>query len=127
MPEIEVSYDKKEQKDRILEYIIRGETLYAVFACKGKDVEFVGITDQRVIFYERSLVPRRRVMVSIPYDHVLGIAAVDEGAFLQSGELVLLTHSGNFAFEFMRPDRVHWTYHFIINQILNQPEPQMKV
>ena len=113
MPEVEVSYDKKEQKDRILEYIIRGETLYAVFSCKGKDVEFVGITDQRVIFYERSLVPRKRVMISIPYDHVLAVAAVDEGAFLQSAELLLLTPSGNFAFEFVQADRAHWMYQFI--------------
>ena len=43
-------YDSSKQLERIQQYVIDGETLVAVYDCKGGGTGFVGITDQRVIF-----------------------------------------------------------------------------
>ena len=48
----DVRYDNKGQLDRTTAYLIPRETLHAVFDCKGGGTGFVGITDQRIIFYD---------------------------------------------------------------------------
>lgn len=47
-------YDNKSQYERIRAYIIPGENLFAVYDCKGDGTGFVGITDQRIIFYDQA-------------------------------------------------------------------------
>jgi hypothetical protein len=55
-------FDNKGQHDRIVAYLIKGENLFAVYDCKGSGTGFVGITDQRVIFYD----PTTRLSESHP-------------------------------------------------------------
>ena len=64
-------------------------------------------------------------MISIPYNRVIGISSSDEGTFLKTSEIVLITAAGNFSFEFRGADKAHRTYRYIMNQIMNQPSPQM--
>ncbi len=45
-------YDNEMQYRRVGAYLLPGETLYAVYDCKGIGTGFVGITDLRIIFYE---------------------------------------------------------------------------
>ena len=122
-----VSYDNKKQYERINAYIIPGETLYAVFDCKGAGTGFVGITDQRVIFYDQGVLLKKKVMVSIPYHQMIGVASRDEGGVVfKTSEITLITAAGSFSFEFRGADKAHWAYKFIMNQILNQPQPQLR-
>jgi hypothetical protein len=106
-------------------YVIPGETLRAVFDCKGAGTGFVGITDQRVIFYDQATLTKKKSMVSIPYDKVIGVASADEGVIFQTSEIVLITAAGRFSFEFRGADKAHWAYQYIMNQILNQSHPQL--
>ena len=73
MIEQKVVFDNQKQYDRIKEYIITGESLKVVYDCKGGGTGFIGITDQRIIFYDQSFVTKKKSMVSIPYNRIIGI------------------------------------------------------
>jgi hypothetical protein len=118
-------FDKKDQYDRIAAYLIQGEKLPAVFDCKGAGTGFVGITDRRIIFYDQGFVLKKKSMVSIPYNQIIGVVSADEGLIFQTSEIVLITAAGRFSFEFRGADKAHWAYSYIMNQILSQAHPQM--
>jgi hypothetical protein len=65
-------------------------------------------------------------MVSIPYNQVIGVASADEGVIFKTSEITLITAAGRFSFEFRGSDKAHWTYRFILNQILNRTSPQAR-
>jgi hypothetical protein len=116
-------YDDEAQYRRIVAYLMPGETLYAVYDCKGIGTGFVGITDRRVVFYDQGMLAKKRAMISIPYQHIAAVAVADEGMIFQSGEIILLTAFGRFAFEFRGPDKADWVYRFILGQILAPTYP----
>ncbi len=119
------AFDIKSQLERIIPYIIPGETLRAVYDCKGAGTGFVGITDQRLIFYDQGVLVKKKTMVSIPYHQVIGVATADEGILFKSGEIILITAAGKFSFEFRGPDKANWSYRYIMHQILTQAHPQL--
>ncbi len=118
-------FDNKGQLERIKAYLIPGENLYAVFDCKGGGTGFVGITDQRVIFYDQGFLIKKKSMVSIPYNQVVGVLSVDEGIVFQTSEIALITGAGKFSFEFRGGDKAHKAYAYIMSQILTQAHPQL--
>ena len=126
MPDVKPTYDNKAQYDRIAAYVIPGETLYAVFDCKGAGTGFVGVTDQRVIFYDQSMFLKHKAMVSIPYNQIIGVASADEGTIFKTSQITLITAAGKFSFEFRGSDKAHWTYRFILDQMLNRTRPQAR-
>ena len=121
----DIIFDNQKQLDRIKAYVIENETLLAVYDCKGAGSGFVGVTDKRVIFYDQSFLRKKKSMISIPYHRVVGIASSDEGTFLKTSEITLLTAAGPFSFEFRGAEKAHWVYRYIMNQILNQASPQL--
>ena len=125
MSEMNLEFDNKKQMERIQEYLIDGETLRRVYDLKGGGTGFVGITDQRVIFYDQAFLAKKKSMVSIPYNQVIGVASADQGTFMKTSEIVLITAAGRFSFEFNGAAKAHWAYRYIMNQILNQTTPQM--
>jgi hypothetical protein len=122
----EIRYDHKAQLNRIEAYLIPNETLHAVFDCKGGGTGFVGITDQRIIFYDQVFLAPMKAMISIPYHRIIAVASEDEGVIFKTSTITLITSAGNYTFEFWGADKAHWAYSFIMNQILNQAEPQQK-
>jgi len=121
----ETYYDNKSQYERIKAYLIPGEDLYAVFDCKGGGTGFAGITDRRVIFYDQGVFLKKKSMISIPYNQVVGIASVDEGVIFQTSEITLITGAGRFSFEFRGGDKAHKAYAYIMNQLLSSAAPQL--
>jgi len=122
---MEPIFDNKSQLDRIKAYLIPGENLFAVFDCKGGGSGFVGITDRRVIFYDQGILFKKKSMVSIPYNQVVGVASGDEGVIFQTSEIILITGAGKFSFEFRGGDKAHKAYAYIMGQILGQAHPQL--
>lgn len=121
-----LQYDFEDQYRRIQNYILPNETLQVVFDCKGGGTGFVGITDQRVIFYDQGRLTKKKAMVSIPYNRIIAVSSADEGGLIfKSGELNLITAAGNFTFEFKGTDKAPWCYNYIMSQILNQASPQL--
>lgn len=123
--EVKVAFDNASQLERIRAYLIRGEILYAVYDCKGAGTGFVGITDRRVIFYDQGIVFKKKSMISIPFNQVIGVASADEGVVFKSSEITLITAAGNFSFTFNGAEKAHWVYNHILNQILTQAAPQL--
>ena len=118
-------FDKQDQFDRIHAYCLPGENIYAVFDCKGGGTGFVGITDRRVIFYDQATFSKKKSMISIPYNQVIGISSADSGILFQTSEIVLITAAGKFDFEFRGSDKAHKAYSYIMGQILGQSHPQL--
>lgn len=111
-------YDNKSQHERIVLYMLPGEILQAVYDCKGAGTSFVGLSDRRLIFYDQGMLIRKKTMVSIPYQRVIGIAcADDESSILGTTEIVVLTAAGNFTFEFRHINRAQWVYQYVMDQV----------
>ena len=121
----DVKYDVADQYKRVKQYIISGETLQAVFDCKGGGTGFVGISDQRIVFYDQGFLTKKKSMVSIPYHQIIAVASADEGMIFKTSELTIITAAGKFSFEFRGSDKAHWAYSYIMNQVLNQASPQL--
>ena len=104
----QAAFDKKDQYERIKKYMISGETLKAVFDCKGGGTGFVGISDQRIIFYDQGMFTKHKNMISIPYNRIIGIAARDEGIIFKTSEITIITSAGNYSFEFRGENYHNW-------------------
>lgn len=124
-PEQKVIYDREDQLKRVQAYLITGETLVAVFDCKGAGTGFVGFTDQRLIFYDQAFLTKKKSMVSIPFNNIVGVASTDEGMILTTSEITLLTAAGNYTFQFRGSDKAHMAYKYIMKKILTQSHPQL--
>src|SRR3989304_7819532 len=117
--------DNQKQYERIRAYLIPNETIYAVFDCKGGGTGFVGITDRRLIFYDQGVLSKKKSMVSIPYNQIIGVSSADEGVIFQTSEITLITAAGKFSFEFRGGGKAHNAPTLILNQILTQAHPQL--
>ncbi len=119
-----VIFDKQEQLDKIWDWIVEGETLYAVYDCKGMGTGFVGITDRRLIFYDKRFLGKKKAMVSVPYSQIAAISSEDKsnlltgrGFFSSSNIGVHTTGNAYYEFEFRGADKAHEAYQFILTHL----------
>jgi len=119
-----VIFDKQEQLDKIWDWIVEGETLYAVYDCKGTGTGFVGITDRRLIFYDKRFLGKKKAMVSVPYSQIAAISSEDKsnlltgrGFFSSSNIGVHTTGNAYYEFEFRGADKAHEAYQFILTHL----------
>lgn len=117
--------DKKDQVEKIEDFCQEDEVIRAVIDLKGMGSGFVGITDKRIIFYDKSLVTERKAMVSIPYSRISAVGSEDDKGFLiRSGRFVTnkLTISGlgfdDRTFEFRGGDKAHRAHQIIMEYLL---------
>lgn len=120
----DVTYDKQDQYDQIIPWIIPGETLHAVFDCKGAGTGFVAVTDKRLMFYDKAFMRKRKALTSIPFNKITSVSSVDEGRglFGATSELVVKTGSEEFEYEFRGGDKAQRAYQLIMKELL-QHEP----
>lgn len=118
------TYDKKDQYDQIVPWILPGEDLYAVFDCKGAGTGFVAITNKRLMFYDRAFMRKRKALTSVPFNKITSVSSVDEGRglFRATSELVIMTGSHEFEFEFRGGEKAQHAYQLIMRELLeNEP------
>lgn len=120
----ETVYDKKDQYEQILPWLIDGERLYAVFDCKGGGTGFVAVTDRRLMFYDKAFMRKRKALTSIPFNKVSSVSTIDQGRglFGATSELVIKTGSEEFEFEFRGGEKAQEAYKLIMREVL-QNEP----
>ena len=117
-------YDKREQYDKIAEALLPAETIHAVYDMKGGGTGFVGVTDMRVIVYDKAFLRKMKAVVSIPYSRIHTIAAADESGlftgrgFFASSKLVLTTSHGEHEFEFRGADKAQAAHDRILTHML---------
>ena len=117
-----IEFDRQEQVDKIQQYIVPGEILYAVYDLKGGGTGFVGLTDKRLIFFDKAFLSKKKAMVSIPYTHVTAIASEDDGkiVFKTSYLEIKTAGGGTYALAFRSGDKAHRAYVIIATQILQK-------
>lgn len=115
-----VEFDQKMQVDQIYPFLLDDEKIHAVYDCKGAGTGFVGITNKRLIFYDKAFMMKRKALVSVPYSKVTSVASVDEGRglFGATSELVVKAGSEAYAFEFRGGDKAQKAYKFIMAELL---------
>jgi hypothetical protein len=120
--ESDVEFGRKSQLDRIRAYVVPGEILYAVFDLKGEEIAYVGVTDRRLILYNRAFAHRQEAMVSVPYSQVSSFAVAEsEGPPFSVATLYLSTTGGrSHALAFVSTEKARRAYALLAGQILQQ-------
>lgn len=117
-------YDRKDQFDKIQQSLLPEEVAEAVFDMKGGGTGFLGITNKRVIVYDKAFLRKMKAVVSIPYSRVTSVATEDEAGlftgrgFFGSSKMVLTTSSGTYEFEFRGADKAHAAHDLILRHIV---------
>jgi len=120
-----ISVDKKEQLEKIESVCLPDEVIEAVFDTKGAGTGFLGITNKRIIYYDKAFLKNKKALVSIPYDRIASVASEDNKGFLiQKGFFVSDTLTINpigleaKTFEFRGGDKAHIAHNVIMNHLL---------
>ena len=114
-------YDKKEQLEKLQANLIQGEQVYAAFDMKGGGTGFLGITNYRIVVYDKSFMRKMKAIVSVPYSRIYLVAAEDENGmmsgrgFFGSSKLALKTAGEEFEFEFRGSDKAHIAHNLILS------------
>lgn len=112
-------FDKREQLQKVESVLVPGETIEAVFDMKGGGTGFLGITDKRLVIYDKAFLRKWKAVVSIPYSRVYSVASKDEGGvFVRSSELVITTSGGEHEFEFWGSDKAHQAHQMVIRRMI---------
>ena len=117
--------EKKEQLEKIESVCLPDEVIEAVFDLKGRGTGFLGITDKRIIYYDKEFLKSKKALVSIPYDRIALVASEDNKCFLiQKGFFVSDTLTINpiglegKTFEFRGGDKAHTAHNIIMSHLL---------
>jgi hypothetical protein len=113
-------FDQKGQLEQIEPWLLDDERLHAVYDCKGAGTGFVGITDKRLIFYDKAFLRKRKALTSVPFSKITTVSSVDEGRGLwgTTSTLVVKTGSEEYEFEFRGGDKAQRAYKRIMAELL---------
>lgn len=121
----DIIVDKKEQLEKIEGVCLPGETIRAVFDLKGRGTGFLGLTDKRIIYYDKAFLKSKKALVSIPHDRIASVASEDNSGFIiRRGFLVSDTLTiqpiGLEAktFEFRGGEKAHMAHNIIMEYLL---------
>jgi hypothetical protein len=78
----DIIVDKQEQPEKVESVCLPDETIRAVFDMKGVGTGFLGITDKRLIYYDKAFLKSKKALVSIPYSRIASVASEDSKGFL---------------------------------------------
>lgn len=121
----DIIVDKQDQLEKIESICLPNETIRAVFDLKGVGTGFMGITDKRIIYYDKEFLRSKKALVSIPYDRIASVASEDnKGFFIRKGFFVSdtlnITPLGlePKTFEFRGGDKAHQAHDIIMEYLL---------
>jgi hypothetical protein len=121
----DIKVDKKDQLAKIEETCPPAELIRAVFDCRGRGTGFVGLTDKRIIYYDKEHMRGSKAVVSIPYSRITGISSEDKkGLFVKKGfftsDKLAISSMGmeSKEFEFRGSDKAHMAHNIIMDYVL---------
>lgn len=121
----DITVDKKEQLEKIEGICLENEEIRAVFDLKGGGTGFLGLTDKRVIYYDKEFMRSKKAMVSLPYSRIASVASEDnKGFFVKSGFFTsdkLIIHPMGLdakTFEFRGGDKAHKAHNIMMEYML---------
>lgn len=117
--------DKKDQLEKIEDICLPDETIRAVFDTRGVGTGFIGITDKRIIYYDKAFLKGKKAIVSIPYTRISSVASEDnKGLIVRGGPFITDTLTINAmgmepkTFEFRGGDKAHRAHNMIMEYLL---------
>jgi hypothetical protein len=75
-------YDQQGQYDKIVQGLMAGEQVIAVYDAIGAGTGFIGLTDKRAIFQDNSLVGKKVALTSVPYSQITSVSFVSDKSIL---------------------------------------------
>ena len=121
----DVTVDKKDQLERIESICLPDETIRAVFDLKGVGTGFIGLTDKRIIYYDKAFLKKKKALVSIPYSCIASVGSEDnKGFIIKSGffvsDTLIIQPIGLEAkiFEFRGGEKAHRAHNIIMEHML---------
>ncbi len=117
--------DKKNQLEKIADICLPDEVIRAVFDLKGRGTGFLGVTNKRIIFYDKEFLKGQKAMVSIPYSRIAAVGSEDNKGFLVKrgffvSDKLIINPLGLPAkiFEFRGGDKAHRAHNLIMEYLL---------
>ena len=91
---------------------------------KGGGTGFIGLTDRRIVVYDKAFMAKMKAMVSLPYREVVTVGAQDSDrmgrGFFGSSVLTVTARNGQtYVFEFRTSEKAHAAHSIILNHILD--------
>jgi len=127
MPEYagDMHVDKKDQLEKIEAVCLPDEVIRAVFDLKGRGTGFLGITDRRIVYYDKEWLKSKKALVSIPFSRISSVASEDskgffitKGFFVSDTLAITISGQGTKMFEFRGGDKAHLAHMIIMEHIL---------
>ncbi|MFC2033551.1 PH domain-containing protein [Chloroflexota bacterium] len=121
----DMKVDRKEQLEKIEGICLPEEVIRAVFDMKGKGTGFLGITDKRIIYYDKEFMRKKKALVSIPHSRIASVASEDNTGFLVKkgffvSDTLTITPMGlePKTFEFRGGEKAHEAHNMIMEHLL---------
>ena len=127
MPEYagDMYVDKKDQLEKIEAVCLPDELIRAVFDLKGRGTGFLGVTDKRIIYYDKEWLKNKKALVSIPFGRISAVASEDnkgffitKGFFVSDTLAITISGEGVKTFEFRGGDKAHHAHMIIMEHLL---------
>ena len=127
MPEYagDMYVDKKDQLEKIEAVCLPDEVIRAVFDLKGRGTGFLGVTDKRIIYYDKEWLKNKKALVSIPFGRISAVASEDnkgffitKGFFVSDTLAITIAGEGVKTFEFRGGDKAHHAHMIIMEHLL---------
>ena len=119
-------FDKRDQLQKLEAVLLEGEHVLACLDMKGGGTGFIGLTDRRILVYDKAFLAKMKAIVSLPFREVVTVAAQDNDrmgrGFFGSSVLSLTARNGQtYVFEFRTSEKAHAAHTMILNRILDPP------
>jgi hypothetical protein len=116
-------FDKREQLEKLEGVLLDGEEVLACLDMKGGGTGFIGLTDKRVVVYDKAFLAKMKAIVSVPYREIVTIAAQDNDrigrGFFASSVLTMTARNGQtYTFEFRTSEKAHAVHTMLLERIL---------
>jgi len=127
MPEYagDMYVDKKDQLEKVEAVCLPDELIRAVFDLKGRGTGFLGVTDKRIIYYDKEWLKNKKALVSIPFSRISAVASEDnkgffitKGFFVSDTLAITISGEGVKTFEFRGGDKAHHAHMIIMEHLL---------
>ena len=116
------AFDQQGQLDRIIEGLMPGERVLAVYDAIGAGTGFIGVTDKRIIIQDNSYVGKKIELVSIPFSRISSVGVLTNksmfGSFFSSSQIVISTASKAYEVEFRGDGKAKHVNDLILWKIL---------
>jgi hypothetical protein len=123
-----IPHDRPDQLQQVQSGLLQGETLYCVYDDKGIGTGYVALTDLRVIFQNKSLLPEfpahhnKTAIISVPYSQIASVSILFDkswlGSWFSSSVLHINTTGGrNYVCQLRATDRARHLHDTILWKI----------